>query len=393
MKDSTCENNSEKKVNKWKKHIPLYIVEGVVLIAVVVGLIGIIYATKMNKVNLDESKIEVNEQNVPEENVNEDVLPEIQGGEVVTQVQISEEEKEAKEKAAKELYGKYDGKLAIAFFGVDSRDQDLGAGTRSDSIMICLIDMDTHEAKLVSIYRDTYLNLGNDKYNKCNSAYAIGGPERAISMININTDLFISDYVTVGFRGLIDAIDALGGIPIEVTEEEIFHLNNYQMTMAEELGVSYTPVVFPGMQMLNGLQATAYCRIRYTSGYDFKRTERQRNVLTAMLEKTGSVSLPTLTAALTKVFPNVATSLSLDDLVSLMSLASDYTVTVSEGFPFKGMVTTGTIGDKGSCVVPDDLYGNVIKLHEVLYGEENYKPSKAVQKYSAKIEQDTADYL
>lgn len=392
MKEKTTE--TVKKENRWKKHIPLYIVEGVVLTALIISLIGIFYATRMNKVNLDESQIQVNEQESDfQTDVGNETVTDIVGGEVISSAQISEEDMETKAKAAKELYGKYDGKLAVAFFGVDSREGDLGAGTRSDSIMVCLVDMDSHEVKLVSIYRDTYLNLGNDKYNKCNSAYALGGPERAISMININTDLYISDYVTVGFEGLIDAIDALGGIPIEVTEEEIFHLNNYQMTMAEELGVPYTPVVFSGMQMLNGLQATAYCRIRYTSGYDFKRTERQRNVLTAMLERTRSVSLPALTSALTKIFPNVATSLSLEDLISMMSVASDYRVTVSEGFPFKGMISTGTIGDKGSCVVPTNLSKNVIKLHEILYGEEDYKPSKAVQKYSVRIEQDTAEYL
>lgn len=392
MKEKTTE--TAKKENRWKKHIPLYIVEGVVLTALIISLIGIFYATRMNKVNLDESQIQVNEQESDfQTDVDNETVTDIVGGEVISSAQISEEDMETKAKAAKELYGKYDGKLAVAFFGVDSREGDLGAGTRSDSIMVCLVDMDSHEVKLVSIYRDTYLNLGNDKYNKCNSAYALGGPERAISMININTDLYISDYVTVGFEGLIDAIDALGGIPIEVTEEEIFHLNNYQMTMAEELGVPYTPVAFSGMQMLNGLQATAYCRIRYTSGYDFKRTERQRNVLTAMLERTRSVSLPALTSALTKIFPNVATSLSLEDLISMMSVASDYRVTVSEGFPFKGMISTGTIGDKGSCVVPTNLSKNVIKLHEILYGEEDYKPSKVVQKYSVKIEQDTAEYL
>ena len=102
------------------------------------------------------------------------------------------------------------------------------------------------------------MNLGNDSYNKCNAAYAQGGPEQAISMLNTNMDLDITDYVTVGFGGLIDAVDALGGIEIEVTEAEISHLNNYQLCMAEELGVDYIPVKESGMQLLNGMQATAY---------------------------------------------------------------------------------------------------------------------------------------
>ena len=129
---------------------------------------------------------------------------------------------------------------------MDARDGQLGRGTRSDTIIIASINLDTQEIKLVSVFRDTYLNLSNDTYNKCNAAYAQGGPEQAISMLNMNLDLDITDYVTVGFGGLIDSIDALGGIEMEIQDAEISHLNNYQLTMAEELGVDYTPIEHSG---------------------------------------------------------------------------------------------------------------------------------------------------
>lgn len=406
---SAAENNKEvKDKNKKKsgmgKHIPFYIIEVLLLMVSVFALYVVSNATRMEKIVLDTEKILVNEgilqggdETEPEAEAAEEETPKptatpLKPAEATEDVayQMSREEKD---KLSNELKEKYGDTFNLAFFGVDSREGELGAQTRSDSMIICSVNMDTHEVKLISIFRDTYLNLGNGKYNKCNAAYANGGPEQALSMINMNTDLYLTEYVTVGFVGLVKAIDALGGVPIDVTEEEIFHLNNYQITMADELGMDYTPVVYPGMQMLNGLQATAYCRIRYTAGYDFKRAERQRTVITAMLERAGKVSLPQLTQAITSILPNVQTSLDLSELIQMASLASDYEVTVSDGFPFEGMRNGGNIGTKGSCVIPADLTRNVKKLHEVLFDEENYSPSNAVRSYSQQIIEDTQDYL
>lgn len=281
----------------------------------------------------------------------------------------------------------------IALFGVDARDGQLGKGTRSDSIIIASINMDTGAVKLVSVYRDTYLNLGNDSYNKCNTAYAQGGPEQAINMLNSNLDLNITDYITIGFGGLIEAIDALGGIDIEITESEISHLNNYQLTMSEELGVDYTPVTEPGIQTLNGMQATAYCRIRYTKGDDFRRAERQRNVLGAMMVKAKDVSLSSLNEAVTAVLPSVKTSLNVNEVISVLGTIKDYEVVTSEGFPFGSTRTVATIGAKGSCIIPMDLEENVVLLHELLYEKEAYIPSKEVAGISDEIEIQTQEYM
>ena len=166
-----------------------------------------------------------------------------------------------------------------------------------------------------------YFNFGYVSYNKCNAAYAKGGPEQAIIMLNMNLDMNITDYVTVGFDGLIEVIDALGGVDIDVTEAEISHLNNYQISMvgkttdgknftAEE-GVDYTPVTHSGMQTLNGLQATAYCRIRYI-GNDFQRAQRQRTVLAAVMEKAKKADIAKLNKVANGVMGKVATSLDLD---------------------------------------------------------------------------------
>lgn len=363
---------------KWVKHIPLFILEIVVLLAAACVLYVTLKATDKEggaiKDNLKEEDIAVNEE-------------------------VKEKISETGETGDS---GKYTGIVNVAFFGVDARDDSLGKGNRSDTIMICSVNMDTHEVRLISIYRDTYLNLGNDTYKKCNTAYAQGGPEQAISMINMNTDLYVTDYITVGFEGLMKAVDALGGIEIDVQESEITHLNNYQISMVGETsdgknytadaGKDYIPVTTAGRQTLNGLQATAYCRIRYV-GNDFKRAERQRDVLTAMMEKGKTASLSELTEAMNAVLPNVQTSLDLEDIISMLGMIGDFNVTVSDGFPFEGMRNGGTIGTNGSCVVPTSLEDNVARLHELLYDEEDYEPSKEVKSFSAIIEADTKDYL
>jgi LCP family protein required for cell wall assembly len=280
----------------------------------------------------------------------------------------------------------------IALFGVDARDGQLGRGTRSDTIIIASINLDTQEIKLVSVFRDTYLNLSNDTYNKCNAAYAQGGPEQAISMLNMNLDLDITDYVTVGFGGLIDSIDALGGIEMEIQDAEISHLNNYQLTMAEELGVDYTPIEHSGKQLLNGMQATAYCRIRYTKGDDFRRAERQRDVLTAMVEKAKEASVSSLKEMVTAILPEVETSLGVNDIVSVLGTVAGYNVVASDGFPFEDGRVGATVGSKGSCVIPVDLTDNVTALHELLYPGTEYQPSQQVHSISLEIAALTMEY-
>lgn len=353
----------EKSVFRKKKwNIPLLIAEFFVLV-IAVGVLYVVttMTREVNRTDIDMDTIIINEE----------------------VVEAIEEQEEVKAK----------GYRNIALFGVDARDNELGKGTRSDTIIIASINQDTHEIKLVSVYRDTYLNLSNDDYNKCNAAYANGGPEQAINMLNTNLDLDITDYVTVGFSGLIEAIDKLGGVEIEIAKEEIKHLNNYQLCMAEEMGVDYTPVTEEGKQTLNGMQATAYCRIRYTKGDDFKRTERQRNVLAAMMIKAKDVSLPTLNNVVTAVLPSVNTSLNVNEIISVLGTVADYKVVASEGFPFSSDRSGAKIGSKGDCVIPDTLEENVVLLHEVLYNEEDYTPSKKVVSLSKEIDAQTKEYL
>ena len=345
------------------KNIPLLIAEICMLVAAVVILYVVVTATdEVERRPIDKGRIIINKE-----------------------VKQTQKKKKEEQKVSKGYHN-------IALFGVDARDGQLGRGTRSDTIIIASINLDTQEIKLVSVFRDTYLNLSNDTYNKCNAAYAQGGPEQAISMLNMNLDLDITDYVTVGFGGLIDSIDALGGIEMEIQDAEISHLNNYQLTMAEELGVDYTPVEHSGKQLLNGMQATAYCRIRYTKGDDFRRAERQRDVLTAMVEKAKEASVSSLKEMVTAILPEVETSLGVNDIVSVLGTVAGYNVVASDGFPFEDGRVGATVGSKGSCVIPVDLTDNVTALHELLYPGTEYQPSQQVHSISLEIAALTMEY-
>ena len=345
------------------KNIPLLIAEICMLVAAVVILYVVVTATdEVERRPIDKGRIIINKE-----------------------VKQTQKKKKEEQKVSKGYHN-------IALFGVDARDGQLGRGTRSDTIIIASINLDTQEIKLVSVFRDTYLNLSNDTYNKCNAAYAQGGPEQAISMLNMNLDLDITDYVTVGFGGLIDSIDALGGIEMEIQDEEISHLNNYQLTMAEELGVDYTPIEHSGKQLLNGMQATAYCRIRYTKGDDFRRAERQRDVLTAMVEKAKEASVSSLKGMVTAILPEVETSLGVNDIVSVLGTVAGYNVVASDGFPFEDGRVGATVGSKGSCVIPVDLTDNVTALHELLYPGTEYQPSQQVHSISLEIAALTMEY-
>ena len=163
--------------------------------------------------------------------------------------------------------------------------------------------------------------------------------------------------------------------------------------MADELGMKYTPVTETGLQTLDGLQATAYCRIRYTAGDDFRRAERQRTVLMAILDKAKTASARELEGVAKKVFGETYTSFDLDGIIKLLSNIANYKVVENDGFPTADYRTTGTMGKKGSCVIPKDLATNVKWLHEFLFDDANYEVSSSVQKYSDKIAADAAEYL
>ncbi len=276
------------------------------------------------------------------------------------------------------------GYLNVALFGVDSRDGELESNTRSDTIMIASLNCETLEVKITSVYRDTLLQQSDGTLNKANAAYAYGGPEAAIAMLNENLDLDIEHYITVNFNALVDVVDAVGGVEIDVQEEEIDYINGYATEIIEATGVDSAGVTEAGLQTLNGVQATAYARIRYTTGDDFKRTERQRDVLTKVIEKLQDASLSQINKIIDEVFPEVSTNFTLTEILDYALDVFDYQLGETTGFPFDQ--TTDTLTDVGSVVIPVTLESNVQQLHEFFFGtDEEYTPSSTVSTISANI--------
>lgn len=357
----------------------------IIEIAVLVIVIGLLYVeTRIERIN----KADLSIDNLAADSAASSATEEVKAEEGSTEAAT-----ESADVTGQDQYRE------IALFGVDSLEGELSQKTRSDAIMILCINETKDEAKLVSVYRDTLLNLGDGTYNKCNAAYARGGPEQAIRMLNSNFDLNITDFVTIGFSGLTDVINALGGVEIDIDERELSHINDYQLTMARELGCDYTEVTKTGLQTLDGLQATAYCRIRYTYGWDYRRAARQREVMYQIIDKAKQASPSTLAQVANDLFPEVYTSYDITNLTSDISKIYDITVEEEEdpssmknGVPLEEYRIQAELGNSlGDCVIPRSLTDNAKWLHSYLFGEDDYTPSDTVQEYSDYIDEFTKD--
>lgn len=304
---------------------------------------------------------------------------------------INEEEIDVNESVTENQVMK--GYTTIALVGIDSRDDKLKSDWNSDTMIIASINNDTKKVKLVSVYRDTYLCLGEDEdgnnsYGLANSPYCTGGAKKMINMLNKNLDMNISDFVTVNFQAVAETVELLGGIDVEMKKEEVIHLNNYCVETSEVTGMDYTPLKeIEGVHHLNGVQAVAYARIRKTSGNDFRRAARQREVIYKIVEKAKNSSIATLNTVLDKIFPMIYTSLTEKEILSMGMDMLSYDIEDQTGFPFDHLYgdTVKEAMDGVDCVLPITLESNVIKLHEFLYPEDSYVPSNEVKTYSQEI--------
>lgn len=344
-----------KKISKRqrrKRKLILFIVEIIILIIVAGALYVYSKLNLINRKELDQSKVGKNE--------------------------VSEETQQT-----------FEGNTTIALFGLDNREQGVYDTGNSDVIMVMNINNDTKEVSLVSVYRDTYLNIAGEgqeeKFRKANAAYSAGGAEQAVTMLNRNLDLDIDNYVAFDFKSVAEAIDILGGVEIDIeSQAEMDYLNDYISYTSEYVGGSDEMIDHIGKQTLNGVQAVSYARIRYTAGGDFKRAERQRRVLNELIKKAKSASLTELNELVSTIFPEVSTDLTQKDIISMMPVVLKYDMANSGGFPYDK--TTDTPSKKiGSIVIPCDLESNVIQLHKQLFGTDDYQPSETVQSYNDTI--------
>lgn len=272
----------------------------------------------------------------------------------------------------------------IALLGIDSRADDYGTGNRSDCIIIASINEKTKEVKLLSVYRDTYVYVtenGNKKLDKITHAYSYGGAQNTLKSLNEALDLNITEYVTVNFDAVIAAVNALNGVEIDITSEELKYINDYIDATSQSSGIKSSHLSKAGRQTVDGVQAVAYSRIRYTAGGDYKRTERMRTVVTAMAKKAKTLSIGQLNKLADEILPRVSKNIENNDIIALIPSALSFDIIESLGWPYnvKGITTTAWYG------VPVTLESNVIRLHKELFGQEDYKVSETVKEMNDAI--------
>ena len=356
-----------KKKSKRKKIITICAIEVIVVILLVVVLNVVNYISdkfdKLNIVKFDDELFEDNQEHMDQEII-----------EVMK------------------------GYTNILLIGVDARDNDMSKinnrfVNHSDTIIICSINNATKEVKMVSVYRDTILKMSDPenpsdfKYRKATEAIFYYGPQSTMNMLNVNLDLKIDHYVMVNWSALIEIVDAVGGIDIDVTEEERMWINEYQKDTSKNTGKPYTELKNSGYVHLDGMMATSFCRIRYTAGNDYKRTERQRLVLSEIFKKAKSMDVKQLDRVIDAIVNNVATSIDQTELIKMASSVASYSLGENVGFPFdRQELGHIMVNDKLQYVVtPMTLESNVSKLHNFLFGTTDYVPTPVVQEIGQTI--------
>jgi len=279
-----------------------------------------------------------------------------------------------------------EGYWTIAVFGLDSRDSSTGAGNQSDVIMIANVDRKTGEIKLVSVFRDTYLNV-NDRntYNKINAAYAEGGPKQALKALNKNLDLNITHYVSFNWKAVATGINILGGVDIDISKSEFYYINAFITETVKGTGIGSVQLKSAGTHHLDGVQAVAYGRLRLMDS-DYARTERQRIVIKKAFEQAKKADLATLNSLVGNMAALCDTNIDTNEVLSMAANITKYHLGETMGFPAARGEQKIKIGKNNlSCVIPQTLVSNVTSLHNFLFGEENYTPSSTVQTISKKI--------
>lgn len=272
----------------------------------------------------------------------------------------------------------------IALLGIDSRADDYGLGNRSDCIMIASLNQKTKDIKLISVYRDTYMQVeekGKQVLDKVTHAYSYGGAQNALKALNTNLDLNITEYVTVNFDAVIAAVDAMGGVTIDIDSSELKYINDYIDATSQSSGVKSSHVTKTGKRTLDGVQAVAYSRIRYTAGGDYKRTERMRTVVEAMIAKAKTLGLSQLNSFADTILPRIRTNISTNEIWGLVPSLASIKVTESLGWPYE---TEGITLDRWYGV-PVTLQSNVERLHKEAFGQDDYEASDAVKEMNAAI--------
>ena len=271
----------------------------------------------------------------------------------------------------------------IMLFGVDSRDNTtLQSGVLSDSNIVVAIHKRTGAVKLLSIYRDTYVETTTGDHLKLTEVYSKYGAKEQLQTINRNFDMNVSEYVTVNWKAVADTINKLGGIDLDLSEDECRGINKYIDEVMESTGLSSSHIdVDDGVQHVDGVQAVTYCRLRKGLGDDYRRTERQRTVIAKTFARARSAGIPAVMKICEEIFPGISSSLSLTEVMTLAAGLGRFEIIESAGFPFDQATQDGG----RYYLFPVTLSSNAKELHEYLYGDTEYTPSATVQGISQAV--------
>lgn len=270
----------------------------------------------------------------------------------------------------------------IALLGIDARSDTFGTGNRSDCIMILSLNEKTKDVKIASVYRDTYLNIDGHGLDKVTHAYSYGGPKLALNTLNKNLDLNITEFVAINFDTVCVVVDSIGGVEIPIDSQEVKYINGYINSLNKQFGTSSANITTPGTYKLDGVQALAYSRIRYTDGGDYKRTERMRDVFMAVFKKAKTMNISELNNLANTILPHVSTNISENEIMGMIPKAISFNIKDSFGWPYE---TEGKMITKVWYGVPINLQKNVSKLHESLFNEVDYEPTDTVKNISNDI--------
>lgn len=299
---NTIKNLSNKNSNIPLKKIIFSITSILFILFLSFAIIINNYLSKINKTTIDKNDLSIKEYTLEEKKADDNIIP----------------NNDIKN---------------IALFGIDETE---GITGRSDCIMILTIDNMHKKLKLSSIIRDSYVMIPTkDKKDKINHAYAFGGPQLALKTLNLNFNLNLSQFVAVNFSSLPKIIDMLGGITLDITTDELKHINNYINDLNNKNGTNSPNIITSGSQKVDGTQALAYCRIRYTDGGDFERSQRHRTVITQIIDKCKNIPLTQYSSFLDELLPLVHTNLESSEILSLavnLSMLKDHPL-LQDRFP------------------------------------------------------------
>ena len=296
-----------KKNKRNIKKIILSLIQVLALLGITATSVFAIYMSKINKVNINKEKLISSDE---------------------TNFKIENNETNSSQNKKQNKYIKN-----IALLGIDSGEDNVG---RSDCILIATLDTKHNKIKLSSIIRDSYVTIpGKTEKDKINHAYAFGGPELTLETLNSNFDLDITQFVSVNLSSFPKLIDAIGGINLDIKKDELECINKYIHELNSANGTYSPDIIESGMQSVDGTQALAYARIRYTTGGDFERSHRQRIVLETVFKKLKEIPITKYPNTLDILLPLVDTNLSSSEILALcldLSSLDSYNI-VEERFP------------------------------------------------------------